>query len=251
MKNKNKYYLIFILILVLFIVIGYHLIKPTSSRNSNTYQNIIDKIDRKETFNILITDSEDEYTNKVFEYYRDVYSLKYEQIKKQQKDIKYKKLLEKTTFDISDKDEVIFVIVKDGVPSAGLIGEFSEEALREFLITNNIINKKYNNIDLLIEDDFKDFYINNNDNYSILLINYNDKELNDYRKLLAKNDIKSVVIYNGDIDIYDIEEFKRVLGSDIEAYNKSPIIINIKNKKMVNYYENVKLDDLLNYVKFN
>ena len=104
---------------------------------------------------------------------------------------------------------------------------------------------------MLIEDDFKDFYINNNDNYSILLINYNDKELNDYRKLLAKNDIKSVVIYNGDIDIYDIEEFKRVLGSDIEAYNKSPIIINIKNKKMVNYYENVKLDDLLNYVKFN
>ena len=95
-----------------------------------------------------------------------------------------------------------------------------------------------------------DFKYNKDDTYNVLYINQSDKNIYEYRKLLVKNKIKSLIIYAGNITQRDEEQsIREKLNIPNNTYDNLPILIKMKNKEIINSYNNISLNDLVKNCK--
>ena len=95
-----------------------------------------------------------------------------------------------------------------------------------------------------------DFKYNKDEIYNVLYINASDKNIYEYRKLLVKNKIKSLIIYAGNITQRDEEQsIREKLNIPNNTYDNLPILIKMKNKEIINSYNNISLNDLVKNCK--
>ena len=181
--------------------------------------------------------------NKVFEYYEDAYGIKFNRLYVDKNSLGYKQLMKALDQDIEEDNEIIFQIIKDGVPNHIIKGLFSEKDLKKQLIEQKILGEEYKDIDTFMDSDFK---YNKDETYNVLYINASDKNIYEYRKLLVKNKIKSLIIYAGNITQRDEEQsIREKLNIPNNTYDNLPILIKMKNKEIINSYNNISLNDLV------
>ena len=252
MKLRTK---IIIIALSIFVGIGILLFLQKNSLLpifTNKYTNIIKKIDNKETFSVLIVNDSayGKEMKKTCDYYKDVYGIKYIYLDEDHDDTEYKKLIKKLGSNLTGKETTIFAYIEKGVVKSSLAGEFYESSLKDFLINNGLIEKKYKDIDTIVIDKYNDSF-KDDKSYNILYIDGADKNLYQYRKLLVKNKIKSYIVYVNNLGQIDTEKyFKKKLKFDsMEDNNKLPVIIKIKNGKIESSYTNISLKEFVNKIK--
>lgn len=225
--------------------------KPKLETYNDKVQNIINKIENKESFNLFIySENDDSQLIKDLEYYSKVYNLEYDSIKKNYKNELYKLMISKIDADLSEADDAAFLIVKNGKVDYGINGLFSENNLRRILIQSNIISKEYEDIDhLLYDSEVKDYY-NKNELYNVLYISSNDKNLYKFREILVNEKIKSLIVYSNSLESVDTStSFEEQLGILDEAEKKLPILMHIKNNRILNSFENVTVEHLVEICK--
>ncbi len=244
-KEYNKVIILLIVVLIIFAII-FTIIGFTKENHIissfNSYKNVSEKINNKESFNLILI-KKDSSMNKVFDYYEDVYSLKFERLYIDKDSEECKELMKKLNLDINEDDDTIIQIIKNGVPNYIMKGLFSENDLRKALLKQNVLGKEYKEIDAPITNNLKNY--KDAKSYSILYINSDNKLLYDYRKKLVKNKIKSFILYTGSGDNKEVESLHKELGFNNSVNDKLPVLIKIKNGKILYYYSNVKLDELI------
>ena len=207
------------------------------------YDAIIKKIDNKESFNLLILKGQNEMKG-TFNYYEDVYSLKYEEIQIDTTNNSFKKLIKKFDFPIDDTTTRVFMVIEKGVITGVVVGEFKEKELKETLISSNVISQEYKDVDVMMDNDFS---IYNDDNiYNILYLGGYDIDVYKYRKQLVENKIKSLLLYSESLKQADADSKIREklnMGDDLE--NKFPILIKYRNGEILESIPNITVDNLV------
>ena len=210
----------------------------------NGYSGVINQIDKKETFSVLLTSNNSANLEKTLNYYEEAYNIKVEYLDINFNNKNFNELVKKTSLNVLDSTQSMFLVIKKGKVAGSLMGDFTEKHIKDLLISSKMISDKYKDIDSLIGNDLKEY--KDKKSYSILYINRNDKDLYEYRKLFVKNNIRSLIMYEGDPNqIKTIDYFNKQLGYKFEPSEKLPILIKIRNNKILYYYSNVKLKDLV------
>ncbi len=236
---------------LLIIIVGVVMVilnqKPIEEKE--TYNDLVNKIikqiDNKETFNLYLYSPNDESDLKSdLDYYENVFSIKFEMLEMRFNNETFKELVKKLDIDLVNSDEHAFFVIIDGSIKSSINGLFSENQLRNILIKTKRIGAEYKDIDYLVNDEEFDSYYSKNEEYYVLYINGN-KDLYKYREILAKNKVKSLVIYEGRLDSsVSAEKLETELGLVDKIPEKYPMLIKIKNHKILSSKFNVTLDDL-------
>lgn len=238
-----------IIVLVLIVIVSAILLVtlPNNKHDKivvNEYQTIIDKINNKESFLIILTKKSSEM-NDTFMYYIDAYDLDANYLTMDNKDEKYKELLKMLSLQDTGDNEIIMQYIKNGNPFAGIIGVFSESDFKKFLIYNKIIDSTYKDIDVLVDGNFNDYY-SKNQSYCLLYIDRKNENLFKYRKKLVENHIHSLIMYVGGIESMDTEEyFNEKIDFKNNPEAKLPVTIKVQNNKILYSHSNVMLKDLI------
>ncbi len=239
---KNKKLIIIVLIVLVIVSLGLVFIRKNLSGPST--KDIIEMLDNKETFNLFVSFDEVSRNTKTFEFYKDNYSLDYKSVFINEYDETYKKLIKKLGLEISKDDREFFTIIKDGNPQYSLIGVFSENHIRNLLITSKLIDEKYNEIDYLFNDDEFNKYFKKDKLYNVLFIDSGDENLYKYRSMLVQNNVPSLILYDGNLDSAKTGAmFRKELNLEIDVSDKLPILIKIKNGKILSSKNNINIDD--------
>ena len=84
-----------------------------------------------------------------------------------------------------------------------------------------------------------------------MYLDSNDKEMYEYRKVLVKRNIQSLVMYSNEIDqVYTSSYFNEQLGiEDMEESNGLPVLMKIKNGEILSRYTNITLKDFEDKLK--
>jgi len=242
MGKKTIVMVIIVLICIFMIIL---LLKNSDSKVSlSTYESIINKVNNKESFNLLLQDSDNDDIIEIFNYYHDVYDIEYELLLVDYNNELFNELLEKLSLDMLPQDKSVFIIVKDGKIHSTIRGEYSEFNLKEFLINHELIEKRYMYIDAIIYGNFQDYY-KEDDSYCILYIRSDNQNIYDYRKTLVQNDIKSLIMYTNYAGSEEAEKyFKEKIDFGNNITEKLPAIIKIKQKKILGSHTNVSIKDI-------
>ena len=250
MNNKK---VIIILSIVILMVLGVLLLMQRHPE-ANYYKEVLDKISNEETFNILIVNESDTNktardTAKIFEYYKDLYGVKYIRVDGNVKDSDYMKLIKKIDSNLNGQEPIIFSMFDTGKPVGNMIGEFKEPILRDYFINNKIISEEYKDIDVVMDNNLVK-YLKSKKSYCILYIDPSNNNSFAYRKILVDNKIRSLIMYTGQANQIEIEKyFKEKLKITGDVSEKLPMTIKIRSNKVLYSYSNVKLDDLVDKCK--
>lgn len=245
-KNKKIIISLIVIGLIIISVIGVLLNNQKHPMQTTSYNKVIKKIDKKKTFNILITDKETSDLRPVLNYYENVYDIDVDYLDLDPKDAKFNEFMKKVSIDFPPSLKSIFITVKDGKITGSIMGWFNESNIKDLLVESKTIGKEYKDIDTVIIKNLKSY---SKEPYTILYINKDNKDLYKYRELLVKNKIKSVILYPGTGEIKEVKAIEKELGFDRNVNDKLPTLIKIKNKKVLYYYSNIKLDDLVKKAK--
>lgn len=233
-----------IIVLIILVIVFTGLVFINKNSRSTSTENVIKMIDNKETFNLFISFDESSRNAKILKYYKDNYSINYKYIFMNEYDETYEKLIKKLGLEIYKEDRELFTIIKNGSPQHSLIGVFSENNIKNLLIDSKLIDKKYNEIDYLFVDDEFDNYFKQDKLYNVLFIDPGDENLYKYRTMLMQNNIPSLIIYDGNLNSAKTGAlFREKLNLDIDISDKLPILIKIKNGKILSSKNNINLDD--------
>lgn len=249
MKRKK---LIIISIVVLLVIGVFLLIQRLPV--ANEYKQVLEKIDSDKSFNLLIVNESPSNkttsdTANIFEYYKDVYGLNFIRVNGNSNNLHYLKIIKKIDVNLSGNEPIIFSMFSKGNSVSNMIGEFPESFLKEYLISNKLIDKEYKDIDTAISTDFKK-NLKKDKGYCILYIESNSNDLFAYRRLLVKNKVKSLIMYEGQTNQMEVEKyFKKELGLSNDVSDKLPMTIKIKNGKILYSHTNVTLNDLVQKCK--
>ena len=245
-KNRIRPYALVLIILVTVLMISGCKKEHSINVASDPYEEVVKKINNKESLNLVLI-KKDSAMNKVFEYYEDAYGIKFNRLYVDKNSLGYKQLMKALDQDIEEDNEIIFQIIKDGVPNHIIKGLFSEKDLKKQLIEQKVLGEEYKDIDTFMDSDFK---YNKDETYNVLYINQSDKNIYEYRKLLVKNKIKSLIIYAGNITQRNEEQsIREKLNIPNNTYDNLPILIKMKNKEIINSYNNISLNDLVKNCK--
>lgn len=250
MQNKK----VFLIISIVLIVVGVFLIMTSQqgkkiSLFKDKSKEIIEKMDKKESFNLLITGEGTDQLLNSFNYISDTYDIPFVKLNMDNQNESYKKLLKRLDVNPSDNIEMIFDIIKEGVSTSGMRGVFSENQLKDMLIKDKQIKEEYKDIDRLIEDDYEDYY-KSDIGYSILYISQDKEDIAEYRKLLVKNKIKSLVMYPDRLSMKKAVTFyNEQIDSEGNIEEKLPAVIKTRNGKIEYVKTNVTLDNLIESTK--
>ncbi len=239
MATKKR--IILLISLIVIVIISIITVTITSNSDNNNYQEVIDRINNKETFVLLITNKDNELLD-IMNYYKDVYSVEYTSLDYNNKK-EYNEILKKLSYDGSLDNDSLLKLYKNGEEIAGIEGIFSENDIKILLINNGLIDKEYKEIDSLSLSN-----IDVNNSYNVLYINKDNKDLYEYRKLLVKNKIKSAVVFHGS---YDESGLAMMLDEEYNTFEKDvlPILIKMKKNQIMYSTTNIKLKDLVNKSK--
>ncbi len=246
----KKYILITIILLIslLLLALGLFLPKDNIKVKDDPYTKIIERINNKETFNLLISKNDYYNIEKTLNYYKDVYNINHETIKANYSNSSYKELIKLLGLVITNGDDMVFIIIKEGKIVNSLIGDIEEPDLKRLLIKSKLINKEYEKVDAIMEDDLKKY--KNDKEYNILYISNSDKDLYKYRSLLVKNKIKSLILYANSLNQYNvITELEKALNINEESKIDYPILIKLNKGKLEKKYTKVNLDNLVEKCK--
>jgi len=244
--------IIIVLIILIIIVLLIFLLKGEKKVYYNEYEKIVEKLNNKESFYVLLMqDENDELLSPSLDYYSDVYDLKYMKIKMNFNNNTFNKLNQNDMFGLTINDKNAFIVVKDGKVINKLVGEFGEKTLKRFLIDSNLISNEYKYVDILLTSDKEfDKYYKSDKTYCLLYINSDNNNLNNYRKKLVKNKIDSLVLYNSGISLEKtIDYFNKELKIKKRSNEKLPAVFKIKNNKIEELHHNITLDKLIDYCK--
>ena len=245
-KNKKIIISLIVIGLIIISVIGVLLNNQKHPMQTTSYNKVIKKINKKETFNILITDKDTMDLRMILNYYENVYDIDVDYLDLDPKDAKFNDLMKKVSIDFLPSFKSIFITVKGGKITGSIMGEFNEPNVKDLLVESKTIGKEYKDIDTVIIKNSKNY---SKDSYTILYINQDDKDLYKYRELLVKNKIKSVILYPNTSEIKEVESLNKELGYGYDINDKLPTLIRIKDKKILYYYSNIKLEDLVKKAK--
>lgn len=244
----RKKIIIFLLIFITISLLGVTIFNKKSVR-TNPKNDIITKIEKKETFNVLLTNGNNEELVNLFKYYEKAYSLKYSHMKYIYTSSEFNNIMSKLPIKITPDINNAFLMIEQGSLKYSLLGDFNEEDLKKLLINAHIIDQEYEDIDKLINNDFKNNY-DENKIYSILYLNKNDENLYKYREILVKNKVKTLVMYTNGLNQADIEEsLKNQINYGEDITKKLPIIMKVRNNKVMFSTTNITLDNLLEKFK--
>lgn len=241
-KNRIRPYALVLIILVTVLTISGCKKEHSINVASDPYEEVVKKINNKESLNLVLI-KKDSDMNKVFKYYEDVYGVKFERLNIDKTSLGYKQLMKALDQDIEEDNEIIFQIIKDGVPNYIIKGLFSEKDLKKQLIEQKVLGEEYKDIDTFMDSDFK---YNKDDTYNVLYINQSDKNIYEYRKLLVKNKIKSLIIYAGNANQIEVEnDIKEKLNIKSSLDANLPVLIRIKNNKVIKSYSDITLNNIV------
>ncbi len=242
MSKKTIVMFIIVLICVFMIIL---LLKNSNDKVVlSTYESIIDRVDNKETFNLLLQNNDNDDIIEIFDYYHDVYDIDYKLLLVDYNDERFNELLEKLSLDILPQDKSVFIVVEDGKVRFTIRGEYSEFNLKKFLVDHELIEKRYMYIDAIIYGNFQDYYKDNN-SYCVLYIRPDNQNIYDYRKTLVRNDIRSIIMYPNYAGSEEAEKyFKEKIDFGNNINEKLPAIIKIKQKKILGSHTNVSIKDI-------
>ncbi len=243
MKNKKLIAMLIITLICIFMTI---LLSQSNDARAviSTYENIINKVDNKESFNLLLQDSHNDDIIEIFNYYHDVYNIEYELLLVDYEDERFAELLEKLSLEMIPQDKSVFIIVEDGKARSTIRGEYSEFHLKEFLINHELIEKTYMHVDAIIYGNFQEYYKDNN-LYCILYIKPDDQNLYEYRELFVHNDIKSLIMYSNYAGSEEAEKyFKEKIDFGDNTVEKLPAIIKFNNGKILDSHTNITHKDI-------
>ena len=241
-KNKIRPYALVLIILVTVLTISGCKKEHSINVASDPYEEVVKKINNKESLNLVLI-KKDSAMNKVFEYYEDAYGIKFNRLYVDKNSLGYKQLMKALDQDIEEDNEIIFQIIKDGVPNYIIKGLFSEKDLKKQLIEQKVLGEEYKDIDTFMDSDFK---YNKDETYNVLYINQSDKNIYEYRKLLVKNKIKSLIIYAGNANQIEVEnDIKEKLNIKSSLDANLPVLIRIKNNKVIKSYSDITLNNIV------
>lgn len=177
MKNKMKIICVF---LIIFCLVIFGIIAFNDNKNSIIYtDNIYKKVDNKDDFLVLITDSNNEIgkdIEQIMDYYAKNYNLdilRFYTNKASKKE--YQAFLENLDADFPEYIIPMLLIFVDGECKVFINGLFSEENMRSYLIETGLIDDSYNSKDQSIDyEQFEKMYISNDKNLFVLFDNYNE-----------------------------------------------------------------------------
>ena len=249
MSKKIRIIIISIIIPVLIflslIIIYYSKPSKTDKKYEEKINKIINKIDKKEDFCLLLSSVEDKYLKQALDYYKDTYNINIDYLKIKSNNESLDNLIKKLNIDINKGFDNTFLIIENGSLKNSITGYFNEIGVRNLLIKNGTIDEKYNKIDALITEDYK-----NEDSYDLLYVALGDKSIFNYRKLLVKNNVKSYVLYFGFADQNKIEEeFDKKLEFKYTPKEQLPALIQVRNKEVTNIYTKIDLKEFEKHIK--
>ncbi len=257
MKSKSIVIIICsILIIIVGIVMSTFITKDKEtvkydSAYDDQINEIIKRMDNKESFNLYLhSHSDGSDIVKVLDYYKDMFSIEYDNVEMKFKNKTFKSLVKKLGINIVDSDQHAYVVITKGVIDYSINGVFSEIDLRRLLITAKKIGKKYDSIDRLVNDtDFKKYY-SKDEVYNVLYVLNDDTNLFKYREILCKNKVNSLVVYSGLLDSEETSTmFDNKLGISEGDNKKFPILIKVRKNKIISTKTNVSLDNLAKELK--
>lgn len=243
MNSKNKIILIIICMLFV-IIIGFCVFKIVNKEDP--YESVISKINNKESFAFILSKSDSFSMKKTFEYYSDVYSIPIVFLTEDTDNKYYKEVLKFTGQKVLAENGVIFQLVDKGNQSGVLIGTFDEFYIKRLLINFGYIDKAYEDVDNFINSSFNDYY-KKDKTYNVLYVGEDDSNYYEYRKLLVKNKIPSLVVLLGFSNIDTIEYLEK--ETSIKSEDELPVLIKIRKNKIIDSYKNVSLDSLVSKCK--
>ena len=242
--KKNKF-LIIVLIIIIVAVLIYLIFGNKKNLFTDPYEELIDKMNKKETICVLFTNEKNDELIKNLDYYKNTYDIDIDYLDMNFDNQNFYKFIKKAQIGVDRTTENALIVIKDGKFESGLMGYYSENDIRDLLQRTNIIDAKYKDIDAPITDEYK-----NKDTYDILYIGQGDKYLNEYRKLLHRNKKTSYIMHPAYGEHSKIAmEFNKKLGYKRIPTTELPVLIKVKDKKIVKVYNNIKLADFKRKIK--
>lgn len=242
MKNKKMLIIIISILVVLFLGVIYFIFLRDNAQPliKSEYELLIEKLDKKESFNLLIEDRKNSDVDYALKMARDLYGLEYEKTEVNKFNAKeYDILLERLSL-YNDKPHLtypVFVNVKDGKTTSYLVGFMTETDLKNYLFNNNIVDNKYKNKDNYISDEeFKEI---SKTNEEIIVLYGKNNEIYDIRKKLIKGNIDYYLLDVGRTNTIETEDM--VLNEMPEE--KGPFLIKFKEGKIVKYLSNITVNN--------
>lgn len=243
--KKNKFLIITIVIIIIVVGLIYLIFGNKKNLFIDPYEELIDKMNKKETICVLLTNEKNDELIKTLDYYKNTYDIDIEYLDMNFDNQTFYKFIKKAQVGVDRSTENALIVIKDGRFESGLMGYFSENLIRDLLQRTNIIDAKYKDVDAPITDEYK-----NKDTYDILYISQGDKNLYEYRKLLYKNKKTSYVMHPAYGDHSKIAiDFNKKLGYKGIPTEELPALIKVKDKKIVKVYNNIKLADFKRKIK--
>lgn len=249
---KNKIVIIIVCILIITSIaclVGFVL--HNNTKLTNQYDLIFNRINSKETFNFVLLRNIDGNEKIALDFYKEVYDVKFELLEIDLVNEKCRKLIKYLDSNINLNDNAsYFVVVEEGQIVTFLMGELSEESLREYFIDKNIIDKKYKDIDAYANDITFDEYFNSDKEHYILFIYYDDPDLNKYRKILKDNSTPSFILfpnYSNQINVQKTVE--KLLNLKENDDIKLPILLKVKSGESLSIEKKITINNFLKNIK--
>lgn len=229
-------YLKFVVLIVLVFVCVFGLYFVFNKGSNYVFKDrIVSRMDKKDSFNIYVTDDSKINENSTMDYYKDVYDMDIEYFNISKKgEKKYDALLDLLVMKKSLINLPFFVNIKNGEVNSSMVGLGAEENLKEYLVSNNLISGKYKDIDnILSDEEFNKIIKEKKD--EILLYSNGSKEIFKVRKKLLGSNYKYSILSAG---------LASSIGAELSIMDKYEnlkgiCLIKIEKGKIVGKEENI------------
>ena len=243
--KERKIGLVFIYLLIITLLLT-ACSNKSDSNVKDSCSTALERIEKQQSINLIISKEKNTMPSFIRKYYKNVYEIKYDFVTLNKDNKSCVKLLNKIDKNINiNSVSYLVTLIDHGQVVSYFNSSMTENSFKNYIIDNNILDKKYKEIDYVFKDDEFKKYSKNNKIYWLLYLDSNDKEMYEYRKILVKNNIQSLVMYSNEIDqVYTSSYFNEQLGiEDMGENNVLPVLMKIKNGEILSRYNNITVKD--------
>lgn len=243
--KERKIGLVFIYLLIVTLLLTACSSKSGSNINDSC-STALERIEKQQSFNFIVSKEKAKMPSFIKKYYKNVYEIKYDFVTLNKDNKSCVKLLNKIDKNINiNSVSYLVTLIDHGQVVSYFNSSMTENSFKNYIIDNNILDKKYKEIDYVFKDDEFKEYSQNNKIYWLLYLDSNDKKMYEYRKVLVKRNIQSLIMYSNEIDqVHTSSYFNKQLGiEDMGENNGLPVLMKIKNGEILSRYNNITLKD--------
>ena len=243
--KERKIGLVFIYLLIITLLLT-ACSNKSDSNVKDSCSTALERIEKQQSINLIISKEKNTMPSFIRKYYKNVYEIEYDFVTLNKDNKSCVKLLNKIDKNINiNSVSYLVTLIDHGQVVSYFNSSMTENSFKNYIIDNNILDKKYKEIDYVFKDDEFKKYSKNNKIYWLLYLDSNDKEMYEYRKILVKNNIQSLVMYSNEIDqVYTSSYFNEQLGiEDMGENNVLPVLMKIKNGEILSRYNNITVKD--------